>query len=140
MLVSELVIATPYYLLIHNKEPLGPSVANFGSLECVAIFGFSGKASYDEFSCASPLQLAPYPLVKGYLRNQVGISGPRKAGERCLKIVALDASGPCEPHLYAVTMEAVLEAHEQGATHISWTHHLTFDSAADAYQLTESQK
>ncbi len=50
MQISELVIATPYYVLMDQKTPFGPSVADpIRDVEYSAIFGFSDKASYDSF-------------------------------------------------------------------------------------------
>ena len=55
-------------------------------------------------SCANSQQaLRPYPLVKGYLRNQIDAPGDS------LQLVVIDAASPCEPCLHAATIEAVLE-------------------------------
>ena len=139
MQISELVIATPYYVLMDQKTPFGPSVIDpILDIEYSAIFGFSDKAPYDNFCRESTVSLTPYPLVQGYLRNQLGAPGHDDANERCVKLVVLDAPGPREPNVHAATMQAVLEAQEKGTTHITPTHHLTFDPEASVYRLAET--
>ena len=139
MQICELVIATPYYVLMDQKTPFGPSVADpIPDIEYSAIFGFSNKARYDIFCRESSSPLTPYPLIKGYLRNQLGAPGHDDANERCDKLVVLDAPGPREPFVHAATVQAVLEAQETGTTHITPTHHLTFNPEANVYRLEET--
>ncbi len=136
MQISELVMAPPYYVLMDQKTPFGPSIADpLPDLEYSAIFGFSGKAPYDNFCRESSVPLTPYPLVKGYLRNQLGAFGHDDANERCVKLVVLDAAGPRAPSVHAATIQAVLEAQENGMTHITPTHHLKFNPQANVYRL-----
>jgi hypothetical protein len=103
-------------------------------MACEPIYGFSGKVSYDTFLTNSQLALKPYPLVKGYLRNQTGVPSDE------LKIVVVDAAGPRDPHLRAVTLEAVLEAQENRTTHVTAAYQLTFVQNANAYSLEESTR
>jgi hypothetical protein len=94
------------------------------------IYGFSDKGPYDWFCAKSELALKPYPLVKGYLRNQIDLPGD------VLKLVVIDARGPCEPYLQAATMEAVLEAQESRATSVNAGYRLMFEQDANAYRVS----
>ena len=47
----------------------------------------------------------------------------------------IDGAGPCEPYLHAATMEAVLEAQESRAAHVTAAYRLTFDEEANAYRV-----
>ena len=124
---------TPYYVLMEDDRRAGPRVVPLDSAsECVVIYGFSDKAPYDKFCTNSELALKPYPLVKGYLRNQLGASSDD------LKLVVLDASGPREPCLQAATMEAVLEAQENPAARVNAGYRLMLDPQADAYRVEEA--
>lgn len=139
MQTSELIIATPYYVLMDQKTPFGPTVSDpILNVEYTAIFGFSDKAPYDSFCRECSLPLTPYPLVKGYLRNQLGTSGHDDASERCVKLVILDASGPRAPNVHAATMLAVLEAQEKGTAHVTSTQNLTFHPETHAYHFEET--
>ena len=99
---------------------------------CSVIYGFSDKGPYDRFCGNSDLALRPYPLVEGYLRNQVGVLG----GD--LKLIVLDADGPRERCLHAATMEAVLEAQENRAAGVNTGYRLILDPKADAYRVEEA--
>ena len=123
--------ATPHYVLMDGKLPIGPSMLPPESnLECSRIYGFSDKEPYDAFCADSEMALTPYPLVKGYLRNE--LSGPDG-----LKLVVVDAAGPRDPYLHAATMEAVLEAHEKGMAHVIAAYQLVFDEQAEAYRVED---
>jgi len=127
------VAGTPYYVLMDSSQPIGPNVFPLLSgSDCLPIYGFSDKGPYDKFCANSQLALTPYPLVKGYLQRQTEIWGEG------LKLVVVDPVGPREPLLYAATMEAVLEAQQHRATHVTVTHQLTFDREADAYRVEEA--
>ena len=133
MPMSALVDGTPYYVLLDGNRRIGPEVVqSHAEIECSPIYGFSDKGSYDKFCRNSQQELTPYPLVKVYLREQAGAPGD------VLKLVVLDAAGPREPYLRAATMEAVLEAQENGTTHMTPTHHLTFKLEANVYRLEET--
>lgn len=121
---------TPYYVLMEGNRRIGPHVcSSHAGIEYWPIYGFSDKGSYETFRANSPLALTPYPLVKGYLQRQTEIRGEG------LKLVVVDPVGPREPVFYAATMEAVLEAQERRATHVTMTHQLNFDREADAYSV-----
>jgi len=124
--------STPNYVLIDGTLRLGPKiVSSDAGLECSAIYGFSGKGPYDKFCANSQQSLKPYPLVKGYLRNQIDAPGDS------LKLVVIDAASPSEPYLYAATIEAVLEAQESLAARVTAAYRLTFDEEATAYRVDE---
>jgi hypothetical protein len=121
------VTGTPCYVLMDGNCPIGPKVGplNSGS-ECSAVYGFSDKSCYDKFSANSQLPLTPYPLVKGYLRNQ--LDGPGDG----LKLVVIDAAGFREPCLQAATMQAVLDAAE---SHVTTAYRLNLDQDTNAYSV-----
>ena len=126
------VAGTPHYVLLDANRRIGPTVVPLRSgNECSPICGFSDKGPYDKFCMNSERALTPYPLVKVYLRSLAG--APRDA----LQLVVLDAAGPRDPYLYAVTMEAVLEAQENRTTHVTAAYRLMFDQEANAYRVEE---
>ncbi len=123
--------STPNYVLIDGTLRIDPKVVPFyAGLECSAIYGFSDKGSYDKFCANSQLALKPYPLVKGYLRKQIDAPDG-------LKLVVIDATGPSEPCLHAATFEAVLEAQESRAAHVTAAYRLAFDEEANVYRVDE---
>ena len=133
MSTSAVVGDTPYYVLMDGNCRIGPRMVWLRTeTECLAIYGFADKGPYDRFCIHSELGLKPYPLVKGYLRDQLDVPGDR------LKLVVVDASGPCEPFLYAATMGAVLEAHEKRETEVVMAYRLVFDQQANAYRVQEA--
>ena len=123
--MSTVVIDTPYYVLMNDQRRIGPSVVQ---PEWLPIYGFSDKEFYDKFCLNSELALTPYPLVKGYLREQIDVSGDG------VNLVVVDATGPGTPYLRAATMAAVLVAHENRSIHLNATHRLKFDQRAHAYR------
>jgi hypothetical protein len=125
--------STPRYVLLDEVCRFGPKVMPLhGGVECSPIYGFSDKGCYDEFCAKSGLELRPYPLVIGYLQNQIKALGDR------LKLVVIDAAGPNELYLCAATMEAVLEAQENRATHVTAGYRLILDQEANAYRVEET--
>ena len=88
----------------------------------MAIYGFSDKQPYDLFCANCELPLTPYPLVKGYLKNQIAESGD------AVHLVVVDAAGPQETQLNAATMNSVLEAQEQKANQV--THLVSVDAGS----------
>jgi hypothetical protein len=130
MPLSTVAASTPNYVLIDGNLPTGPRVVRLdASTECSVIYGFSDKGPYDKFCTNGQQALRPYPLVKGYLRNQM------EAPSDSLKLVVIDAAGPSERYLQAATFEAVLEAQESRAAHVAAAYRLTFDEEANAYQV-----
>lgn len=131
--MTEVVLGTPSYVLMDGSRRISPDVLTpHSEIECSPIDGFSAKGLYDRFSLKGELALTPYPLVKGYLRNQVDSPGDS------LKLVVLDAAGPHEPCLHASTMEAVLEAQENRASQLTPGYRLMFDQQTTAYAVEQS--
>lgn len=130
MTMHEVVVSTPRYVLLDGNRRLGPEVisSDLGH-ECSVIYGFSGKDAYDRFLANSDLALRPYPLVEGYLRNQVGDAG----GD--LQLIVADADGPRERRLQALTMAAVLQAQETRLAQLPAAHQFVLDQQANAYRL-----
>ena len=130
---STVATSTPNYVLIEGNLPTGPRVVPLAaSTECSVIYGFSDKGPYDKFCTNSQQAIKPYPLVKGYLRNQMEAPGDS------LKLVVIDAAGPSEPNLHAATIEAVLEAQESRAAHVTAAYRLVFEQQAEAYRVEEA--
>lgn len=130
MVINETCVGTPYYVLLDREGRIGPRVVRSESeSECSAIYGFADKDPYDAFCTNSGWKLRPYPLVKGFLQNQLNAADGR------LQLVALDAVGPSQPILHATTMAAVLEAHEAKVTNIYADYRLEFDEQLGGYRV-----
>lgn len=120
----------PRYVLKDSSHPTCPSA--YGSSPdhpVVVIFGFSDKPEYDVFLEASSLELTPYPLVKGYLQNQIGLE------MSATKLVAVDAASPHQLVFHAATMEAVLESFQLGLDQVAITHQLILDEFSKHYRV-----
>ena len=115
---------TPFYVLLEGSRRIGPQVA--GAESEAFIYGFSDKGPYDKFCADCELSLKPYPLVKGYLRNQVD--------EGCAKFIVVDAEGPRQNSLRAATVKAVLEAQESQSLQVATACCLIYDEEANEYQ------
>ena len=52
MTTTSEIAATPRYLLLEDKDPIGPAVVS-ASLETGSgvVYGFSDKPAYDRFAC-----------------------------------------------------------------------------------------
>ena len=126
--MNALLANTPCDVLLDGNQRLGPKLmAHPGGLEYKAIYGFSSKKSYDLFCANSDQPFIPYPLVKGYLKNQIADSGDT------VQLVVIDAAGPLETHVNAATMNSVLEAVEQKANQVTLSFRLTLDRESQAY-------
>ena len=126
-----LKIATPQYVLRNESYAFGPNMTKSSSkLIYKSIFGFSDKPFYDKFSDESQIPLTPYPLVKGYLKNQI-----TAVIDELLNLIIVDATGPAADVVYAATMDSILVAHESGDKQILATHLLRFDPKVNAYGL-----
>ena len=131
MTTTALVAGTPLYVLMDGSRRSGPKIELSSKYDDSPIYGFSDKTHYDKFRSNDRLALTPYPLVRAFLRTAPDSTD---AG---LRIVVVDAIGPSESLLHAATAEAVLEALENRADHVTVTHHLIFDQDADAYRVEE---
>jgi len=125
-------VETPKYVLLDDAQRIGPEILALDSGQnCAAVYGFSDKQPYDTFCRNSEQSLTPYPLVKGYLQNQLEVAGDT------LLFVVMDAAGPDEPILHASTMQCVFEAHQKQSPLVTVSHRLTKDEQSSAYRVAE---
>ena len=140
-------ISTPLYVLRHEDKPLRPVISEAaGTLFSNSIFGFSNKPFYDTFTSECDLALMPYPLVKGFLKNQIEASQaalnakdaePFQDGSYSQNLVIVDAAGPAAEVVYAVTMSSILEAFESKSKQLLASHLFRFDTKSSSYQMEE---
>ena len=131
--MNALLVDTPNYVLLDGKQRIGPELlALHSGMECFAIYGFSDKQPYDVFCANSQQALTPYPLVKGYLQNQLAVPG------NAVHLVIVDATGPNEAHLNAVTMHSVLEAQEEKSNCVPVSFRLTRNEKSPAYRVEKA--
>jgi hypothetical protein len=139
MTTNELSVATPCYVLLRDTEKIGPTILlNDPNARCVAIYGFSDKAQYDLFRENGDLSLRPYPLVKGYLKNQLSDDNGKESN--CLRLVVLDSNGPGEKFIHASSMQAVLDAIVNRKPNVFVDYHLSLVQANNVYRLSEEQQ
>jgi hypothetical protein len=123
---------TPRYVLKDGSHPTGPSVLHASSdAPPLVVFGFSDKPEYDVFSKASPLALTPYPLVKGFLENQIA----EDSGS--LRLVVLDATFPKQVVFNAATMQSVLNAFRVDSDRVAISHQLVLDDSSQGHRVRE---
>ena len=129
------LIDTPRYLLKSGSQAIFPTI-NFENPDtnCVCVYGFSDKPIYDKFIERAEQLLTPYPLVKGYLTNQIAEASSDGEGTH-LAIVILDAAGPKDPILSAASMATVLLAEQEKATQVQTEFRLAFDSETKGYRF-----
>lgn len=121
---------TPHYVLREGAYPTCPSVVQASSDDhAIVIFGFSDKPEYDVYLSASSLMLTPYPLVKGYLKNEIELNLDS------MKLVVLDAVSSEQPYLYAATFQAVLESFRLDSNVVAVSHRLIKEESATAYRI-----
>jgi len=121
---------TPYFVLMNGKQRLGPVLLPTDlTSTSAAIYGFSDKPPYDLFLANCELALTPYPLVKGYLKNQIADA---RDG---IQLVVVDAAGPNETQVNAATMSSVLEAQEKKSERVTISFHLMLDRDSQAYRV-----
>ncbi len=125
-----MTVPTPRYVLLQQRQQLGPLLSALPSgPRRTVIFGFSDKTFYDAFTANSQLALTPYPLVKGFLQAQCDDTNDTD------KLVVIDAAGPKEPQLNAVTMQSVLATLNSPATVLALSHRLCLDQVSQVYQI-----
>lgn len=121
---------TPRYVLRDGAHPTCPFVVQASSDDhAIVIFGFSDKPEYDVYLSVSSLMLTPYPLVKGYLKNQIELNSGS------MRLVVIDAVSPDQPCLYAATFEAVLESFRLGSDVVAVSHRLVKKESSTAYRI-----
>jgi hypothetical protein len=132
MVLGTTTAPTPRYVLMNGAGRLSPNVLPTSlRFECFVIYGFSDKGLYELYCQESEQALTPYPLVRHYLRDQIGSCGDR------IQIVAIDPSGRRDACLRAATMEAVLEAQEERYEQVPVTYRLRLPEEANAYVVSE---
>ena len=144
MTINTMLKATPKYVLLDKvKQRFGPPVIESpAGWKCHSIYAFSDKAHFDLFCDECEIALTPYPLVQGYLRNQIENPRPSEANEdsaqvNTLNLVVLDPSGPSDVSLQAATMGEVLEAQANQMANVTVTNTLGLDPAAGVYRLDD---
>lgn len=121
---------TPRYVLKDGAYPTCPSVLQVSSEDhATVIFGFSDKPEYDIFLSASSLLLTPYPLVKGFLKNQIELN------KDSMKLVVLDAISSRQPTLHAATFQDVVESLELNSDAVAVTHRLVKEETSSDYRI-----
>lgn len=121
---------TPRYVLKDGSHPTCQSVLNSSSdLQTTVIFGFSDKPEYDTFLKASSLALTPYPMVKGFLQNQIALDIDSS------KLIVLDAASPRQLVFHAATMQSVLESFQLDSDCVAITHQLILDESSQGYRV-----
>lgn len=121
---------TPRYVLRDDSHPTGPSILQASSGDrTTVIFGFSDKPEYDVFLKASPLALTPYPLVKGFLENQIALEIDS------LKLIVLDATSSQQRILQAATFQSALESFQLDSDRLVVSHQLVLDDTSAAYRI-----
>ena len=129
---------TPNYVLRRDNQSICPTIKFDGAeTSCVCVYGFSDKPIYDEFIGNSNQPLTPYPLVKGYLANQIEESQSADTKGESLRLVILDATDLKQPVLLAATMATVLQAQQDKAAEVAVECELIFDPDTSCYQLAK---
>ena len=123
---------TPRYVLHEDREPIGPEISKASSHpDSLAIYGFSGKHTYDRFVANCDRDLRPYPLMKGYLRNRIA------EGEGGTYLVVIDAITPTDEQLTVATMKDVLTAQIGGQASLKGGFHMAICPETKEYALNE---
>ena len=129
--------STPFYVLKSGNQAIYPTIEfDNQDTNCVCVYGFSDKPIYDKFIKSTEQHLTPYPLVKGYLVNQVAEAASSKNEESKLRLVILDAANFEQSVLSAATMANVLLAHQAKVKQVSIDCELVLDPATNSYQLS----
>ncbi|MDB2686831.1 hypothetical protein N9Y42_06425 [Mariniblastus sp.] len=133
--------STPKYVLKSEGQPLCSTLDLTdpkSSRTCV--YGFSDKSIYDQFIKNAKQPLTPYPLVHGYLTNQIAeveSAGKNGAG---IGLIILDATDPKQPTVSAATVKAVLAAQQEKATQVQVELQLVFNSETGGYLKSNSEQ
>ncbi|WP_404308607.1 hypothetical protein [Neorhodopirellula lusitana] len=130
---------TPQYVLKDGAHPTCPALvqpqdapgAAQQASQTTVLFGFSDKPEYDAFLAESSLALTPYPLVKGFLTNQIELAPD------ALKLIVLDAASPNQATLNAATLQTVLDAMQSRSDTVAVSHHLILEESSSAYRAQE---
>jgi Fic family protein len=112
--------STPCYVLKNGSQPIS-ATTHPDNKKCTCVYGFSDKPVYDQFIKNADELLTPYPLVIGYLSNQIEAS--ESTDDDLLLVLA------------AATMETVLAAKKNKEEQVSVEFELTFDAGTNSYRL-----
>lgn len=127
-----LTTKTPMYLLLKDKQPLGPSVvADPDGTKQRVVFGFSDKGPYDAFIANASEGLRPYPLVKGYLKGLLEIEATSKPA------IVIDALSETASSFHAATVQSVIECMESNSSSIPITLRLDLVPNRAEYQIRQ---
>lgn len=129
-----LYMKTPYYFLLEGKTRIKPLVTpkHSGPGYCV-FYAFSDKPQYDLFQANANRALVPYPLVSTFLLECISLSADEE------HLLVIDAVGPKDPVLNAVTMKSVLNCLASREEHVGVSFRLTKHEGDQAYTVTKSQ-
>ncbi len=132
--------STPKYVLKSGNQPIYPTI-NFDDPEtsCICVYGFSDKPIYDKFIKNANQLLTPYPLVKGFLANQIAEVDSAGMNGVSIGLVILDATDLTQPVVSAATMSAVFDAQQEKAKHVPIEFELVFNSKSGCYLKRDSK-
>ena len=131
---DSVICDTPRYVLLEDREPIGPWVAEDSSQSgSHVIYGFSCKHTYDVFTSNCDKELRPYPLMKGYLRNRI----EEEADE--FHLVVIDAVTPNDDCLTVATMDNVLAAQDAGGQRMTNGFYVRRDTQSTEYQWNPTE-
>ena len=103
----------PLYVLLEANAPIRVQLVPLDAEESQqTLYAFSDKKQYDAFTAATTRDLRPYPLVKGYLRNQMATIGDG------VRFVAIDAMAPNLEQLNVASIESVIDAFEKKSVQV----------------------
>jgi hypothetical protein len=123
---------TPMYVLLKDKQPLGPSVvADPDGTKQRVLFGFTDKGPYDTFIANASEGLRPYPLVKGYLKGLLEIEATSKP------VIVIDALSETASSFHAATVQSVIACMESNSTSIPITLRLDLVPDKAEYQIRQ---
>ena len=132
---------TPKYVLRSENQPFS-STLNSGDSKtsCNCVYGFSEKSIFDTFNKNTEQTLVPYPLVIGYLVNQ--IAEAKSAGKTGVDIglMILDATAPTQATVSTATLVSILAAQEAKEKEVAIESKLVFDSKTGGYLKHDSKR
>ena len=132
---------TPKYVLKSEGQPLCATLnLDDSKSSCTCVYSFSDKLIYDQFIKNAKQPLTPYPLVQGYLANQIAEAESAGTDGVTAGLVILDATDPTQPVVSAATMAAILDAQRGQAKQVAIELELSFNSAAGSYQKHNSKR
>lgn len=131
----EACASTPRYVLKSGSQPIFPTI-NVDEQQIKCVYGFSDKKIFDQFIKSASQPLTPYPLVKGYLSNQIDAADAEQTNGRHLPIVILDATNEKQAVVSAASMASVLLAMQEQEKQISIEYELVIDAQTNQYRLS----